>query len=264
VNFQQYDLGVRQRGEIVEIKLQGNAANVELVDSSNLSAFRAGRGHRYYGGHYARSPIRLPIPSSGHWYVVIHLGGYTGSVRSSVQMLPGALRPGPTLSGSALGAIRQAADEYSETIGEPPEAKVYDVFISHASEDKDTVVRPLARALARAGVTAWYDETELHIGDSLRQKIDAGLANCRFGVVVLSPSFFDKGWPNYELDGLVTREVSSGQQLILPIWHRVSHADVVRYSPTLAGKLARQTAITPLDDIATEIAEVTGAALTPE
>ena len=158
---------------------------------------------------------------------------------------------------SPLASIRQAADDYSETVGGTPVEKVYDVFISHASEDKEDVVRPLARALTELGVTCWYDESELHIGDSLRRKIDAGLSRCRFGVVVLSASFFDKGWPNYELDGLVTREVASGNQIILPIWHNVTQADVMTYSPTLAGKLARRTADTSLDAIANEIAEVT-------
>jgi hypothetical protein len=264
MQFQQYDLGHRTGGEIVEVTL-GYAANVELVDSSNFSAFKNGRSHRYHGGWYTRSPVRLAIPSSGRWYVVVHLGGRAGRISSSVQVLPGALPPGRTLiPTSALAAIRQAADEYSESIGEPPISKTYDVFISHASEDKDAVVRPLARALASEGVTAWYDETELRIGDSLRRKIDAGLANCRFGVVVLSPSFFDKGWPNYELDGLVTREVASRQQLILPIWHNVGQAEVMQYSPTLAGKLARRTADVPLDQIAREIAEVTGSAADEE
>jgi hypothetical protein len=134
------------------------------------------------------------------------------------------------------------------------------VFISHASEDKDSIVRPLAHALREAGLKVWYDEFELRIGDSLRRKIDRGLANSRFGVVVLSQSFFGKGWPNYELDGLVTRAVS-GEQVLLPVWHNVSKEEVIRYSPSLADKLARNTAMHTVIEIATEIAEViTGSA----
>lgn len=68
----------------------------------------------------------------------------------------------------------------------------------------------------RGPVEVWYDEFSLTIGDTLRRKIDRGLIACRFGVVVLSPAFFGKGWPNYELDGLVTREVAGSRQLILP------------------------------------------------
>lgn len=133
--------------------------------------------------------------------------------------------------------------------------EVYDVFISHASEDKDTVVRPLANALKSAGLRVWYDEFELNIGDSLRRKIDRGLASSRFGVVVLSKAFFDKGWTNYELDGIVTRAVS-GEQILLPIWHNVTKAEVIEYSPSLADKLARSTATRTVDEIGAEIAEL--------
>jgi len=131
----------------------------------------------------------------------------------------------------------------------------YDVFICHASEDKDEVVRPLAHALQDTGLKVWYDEFELRIGDSLRRKIDRGLANSRFGVVVLSQAFFGKGWPNYELDGLVTRAVS-GEQILLPIWHKVSKQEVMEYSASLADKLARNTAMHTVDEIAEEIADV--------
>jgi hypothetical protein len=72
----------------------------------------------------------------------------------------------------------------------------------------------------------WYDEFELRIGDSLRRKIDMGLAKSRFGVVVLSRAFFGKGWTNYELDGIFTRAVS-GEQVILPIWHEITKKEVI-------------------------------------
>ena len=94
--------------------------------------------------------------------------------------------------------------------------------MSHASEDKATVARPLADRLRTWGVTVWLDAFELKIGDSLRRKIDQGLGNSRFGVVILSRSFFGKGWTQYELDGLVTRAVS-GEQDLLPIWHDPVH-----------------------------------------
>jgi len=132
-------------------------------------------------------------------------------------------------------------------------ARKYDVFISHASEDKDELVRPLAAALVDEGLQVWYDEFELKIGDSLRRKIDKGLANSRVGLVVLSPAFIDKGWTNYELDGIVTRTVS-GEQILLPIWHNITKQQVVAYSPSLADKVARSTATHTVEEIAVEIA----------
>ena len=116
----------------------------------------------------------------------------------------------------------------------------WDIFISHASEDKAAVARPLAEILKRRGLRVWLDEAELHLGDSLRQKIDDGLSKSRFGVVVLSPAFFAKNWPQMELDALVARE-EMGVKVVLPVWHTVSHVDVSRRSPLLAGRLAVST-----------------------
>ncbi|WOQ87722.1 toll/interleukin-1 receptor domain-containing protein [Vibrio cholerae] len=114
---------------------------------------------------------------------------------------------------------------------------------------------PLANALIGEGLNVWYDEMTLRIGDSLRQKIDTGLANSRVGLVVLSPSFISKGWTNYELDGIVTRTVS-GEQVLLPIWHNITKQQVVNFSPSLADKVARSTATHTIDEIAAEIAEL--------
>ena len=101
----------------------------------------------------------------------------------------------------------------------------------------------------------WYDEFELRIGDSLRRKIDAGLAKSRFGVVVLSHAFFAKNWPQYELDGLVTREMT-GEQIILPLWHDVSKEEVMGYSPPLADKVALKTADLTTAEIVAQIVKV--------
>ncbi|MBF4438356.1 toll/interleukin-1 receptor domain-containing protein, partial [Vibrio anguillarum] len=133
--------------------------------------------------------------------------------------------------------------------------ETHDVFISHASEDKDEFVRPLANALINEGLNVWFDEMTLRIGDSLRQKIDKGLANSRVGLVVLSPSFIAKGWTNYELDGIVTRTVS-GEQVLLPIWHNITKQQVIDFSPSLADKVARSTATHTVNEIAAEIAEL--------
>jgi hypothetical protein len=133
----------------------------------------------------------------------------------------------------------------------------YDAFISHASEDKDAVARPLAAHLSALGYRVWFDEFALSLGDSLRQSIDRGLASCRFGVVILSKQFFAKNWPAYELDGLTTREQAATQKIILPIWHGVTRHEVAAYSPTLADRVATVTTL-PLNDIARRIAEVLG------
>lgn len=254
MNFTHYDLGSLSGGEIIEVTLSGTEANVRLMDSSNFQSYRSGRRHKYFGGHATKSPVRLQIPHSGHWHVAVDLGGYTGSVRSSIRVLPGAL---PAIKEAPLSSVPSLVRKSPDDVpGEPEdETREFDVFISHATEDKDEVVRPLAQALQESGLRVWYDEFELKIGDSLRRKIDTGLANSRFGIVVLSKAFLGKGWTNYELDGLVTRAVS-GEQILLPIWHNISKQEVIKFSPSLADKLARNTATHTVEEIAAEIVDV--------
>lgn len=130
----------------------------------------------------------------------------------------------------------------------------YDFFICHASEDKARVARPLAKQLVEKGFRVWYDEYELRLGDSLRRAIDRGIANSQYGVVILSPDFFAKDWPQRELDGLGSYEVH-GRKVILPVWHNVNAEYVRRYSPTLAGRYAVSTK-NGLDKVVTEIVKV--------
>jgi hypothetical protein len=247
-----YDLGNKKRGEAVEITLQGSAANVRLMDSSNYQSYKNGRNHRYSGGLAKSSPVRLQIPSSGHWYVTIDMQGLRGTVRSSIRMIPGTL---PEMRQPSLSTVPSLVQDRQKPPEYDNETREYDVFISHASEDKDDVVRPLAMALKSEGLSVWFDEFELKIGDSLRRKIDKGLSNSRFGIVVLSKDFIRKGWTNYELDGIITKSVSN-EQIVLPIWHNITKKEVIEYSPSLADKLARNTSSYTVEEIAVEIAEV--------
>lgn len=250
MNFLQYDLGYLKGGEMVEITLTAGA-NVRLMSSSDFSSYKNGRAHRYIGGLATQSPVRLQVPNSGHWYVAVDMQGLRGNTRASVRVLPGAL---PVIRERPLSEIpslvRDNVPPASESGGE-----THDVFISHASEDKEDFVRPLANALIAEGLNVWFDEMTLKIGDSLRQKIDKGLTNSRVGLVVISPSFIKKGWTNYELDGIVTRTVS-GEQILLPIWHNITKQQVVDFSPSLADKVARSTATHTVEEIAKEIAEL--------
>jgi adenylate cyclase len=118
---------------------------------------------------------------------------------------------------------------------------VWDVFVSHASEDKEAFARPLAEGLRAKGLRVWFDEFTLKVGDSLRGSIDRGLAASMFGVVIISPAFLQKDWPQRELDGMVAREIG-GKKVMLPVWYNIDPATVSRYSPTLADRLATTSA----------------------
>jgi hypothetical protein len=138
-----------------------------------------------------------------------------------------------------------------------PVEKEYDVFVSHASEDKEDFVRPFVNALINEGLEVWYDELELKIGMSLRRSIDVGLSNSKFGIVILSEFFFKKEWPQKELDGLFAKEIN-GQKMILPIWHKISKNEVLSYSPTIADLVALNTSNFTIEELAKEIAKAVG------
>jgi hypothetical protein len=186
---------------------------------------------------FGREDVALSVdiddPSDPSWWVI---GGTTPMNLYSKKSFPEA--------GMAFtlhtGITMQLLDREYSASATPPRQIGYDAFISHASEDKHRLVQPLARELTRNGLRVWYDEFEVRVGDSLRQSIDRGLATSSYGIVVLSPAFFGKRWPEYELNGLVAREIG-GRASILPVWHRVDRDDVMEYSPTLADRMAVST-----------------------
>lgn len=134
----------------------------------------------------------------------------------------------------------------------------HDLFISHASQDKEDFVEPLANLLQEMGFKVWYDNFVITMGDSIRESIDKGIRNSEYGLAVISPRFMarTKGWAERELNGLTAREVAGRKKLILPIWHNVDYKAVLEFSPTLADKYALNTQDMSLQEIADAIAEV--------
>ncbi len=249
-----WDLGNLKRGSVVVVTLR-NRANVLLMDASNYRRYARRERCQYLGGEARRSPARLTVPRDGHWFVAIDLGGYPGRINASVGVEPpprGSLPP--MRNPGALSSILHDVPD------DPPAPDVlggrtWDVFISHASEDLESVAQPLAAALEERDVSVWLDDIEMKIGDSLRRKIDQGIRGSRFAAVIFSADFLAKGWTQYELDGIVTKTVA-GEQNLLPIWHNVTKDQITAHSPSLADKLARSTATHTVVEIAEEIAGV--------
>jgi len=125
---------------------------------------------------------------------------------------------------------------------------MYDVFISHASEDKKDFVDPLVEKLQDSGVRVWYDTLEMQWGKSLREQIDNGIKRSKFAILVLSKNFFAKKWPQRELDGILAKEGMSGSAP-LPIWHNITQEELYEFSPTLTGLFAYSTDKYSVDDI---------------
>lgn len=141
-------------------------------------------------------------------------------------------------------------------LGDSP--KRFDFFVSHASEDKREIVVPLVQELSALGSSVWYDDFALKVGDSIRRMVDHGLKSSRYGIVILSPAFFAKEWPQYELDSLITRELE-GEKVVLPIWHRVTKNEVLAYSPKLADKIALNSSTMSFREMAQRLAELISA-----
>src|SRR6185312_12066440 len=114
---------------------------------------------------------------------------------------------------------------------------LYDAFISYASEDKEDFVLPFVHELQKYGLKIWFAPFSLKIGDSLRESIETGLTQSRFGIVVFSHQFFAKNWTKAELNGLFAREIG-GQKVILPVWYRITREDILKHLPIQADKLA--------------------------
>lgn len=142
----------------------------------------------------------------------------------------------------------------SKTVLQVGEYK-YDVFLSHASEDKDDIARPLALALRQRGLRVWFDEFELRIGDKLIAKLNAGINASRFGILVLSKNFFGKDWTEYELNTLETMAVTD-DYILFPILHNISAEELRAYRASLATIIARSTATYTIEEIAIEIHEI--------
>ncbi len=153
-----------------------------------------------------------------------------------------------------IGTMARLMEKIRTESKNPLEQIGYDVFISHASEDKDDFVRPLAKILKEYGFRVWYDEFELKVGDSLRESIDKGLVSSRYGIVVLSSKFLNKSWTKYELNSLVAKEIE-GEKVILPIWHKVTKNQIIQYSPMLADKLALSSESMSIDEIAKKLSD---------
>lgn len=107
-------------------------------------------------------------------------------------------------------------------------------FISHDSNDKDKIARPLADNLSKMLCRVWYDEYSLNVGDKLRESIEKGLKECSKCILILTPEFFkNNGWTKTEFNSIFTREILEEKNLVLPIWAGVSKQEVYEYSPSL-------------------------------
>ncbi len=85
MNFLHYELNL-ESNDSVQVTLD-NQANVQLLDSSNFQNYKNRRKYKYFGGLAKRSPFRVSPPHSGKWHLIIDRGGYSGTVKASIQVI---------------------------------------------------------------------------------------------------------------------------------------------------------------------------------
>jgi Domain of unknown function (DUF1883) len=90
MNFLHTDFHGSQ-GDVALVTLDAQA-NVMLLDDSNFNAYRNGASFNYFGGWASKSPVRLAAPHSGHWHIVVDIGGAAGQVRASIRVVQRAIR----------------------------------------------------------------------------------------------------------------------------------------------------------------------------
>lgn len=103
-----------------------------------------------------------------------------------------------------------------------------DVFICHASEDKQRYVQPLTKLLSANGITYWLDQEEIKVGDDLRERIDEAIGLAKYGLVIISKNFISKEWANRELQLIKERENAEGRIILLPIIEDTAKEEVLQ------------------------------------
>lgn len=110
----------------------------------------------------------------------------------------------------------------------------YDVFISHASKDKEDLIEELYHSLSKLGISIFYDKESLEWGDNWKERILNGTKRAEFAIIVISENFFDREWTERELSEFLNRQNRNGQKLILPIVHNITMQQLQKKYPNVA------------------------------
>lgn len=126
----------------------------------------------------------------------------------------------------------------------------YDVFISHANADKETLIEELYNSLNKLGVKIFYDKETLEWGDKFKDKILEGTKKSEFAIIVISTNFFGREWTERELSEFLNRQNQNGQKLILPILHNITIEQLKEKYPSIADIQAIDSSKYTCDQIA--------------
>lgn len=149
-------------------------------------------------------------------------------------------------SASLLANIKEVFDSFVRSSSKgasvdtlAPGSYKYDVFLSHASEDKETLVRDLRLALSSARISVWFDAEEMGAGDRLSSSIQEGIRTSRYGLAVITEAYIQKKnrWSGGELGAFLNAEYSSEKTRLLWVRFGVTQERVAEVFPMLADKI---------------------------
>lgn len=127
----------------------------------------------------------------------------------------------------------------------------FDCFISYASEVRSVVER-LILALTARDLRVWWDKGQITIGDTLTRKLDEGLTQSRYGVVIVSTHSIAKKWTDAEVRALARMAINSGTKVVLPVLVGITHEQYAAAYPLL-GDLVSATLNENYEELASEI-----------
>ncbi|AYL96218.1 toll/interleukin-1 receptor domain-containing protein [Mucilaginibacter celer] len=131
----------------------------------------------------------------------------------------------------------------------------YDAFICFAPEDKEGIALPIADGLKKIGYEIRPDEFLSEDNEAIRIKIENGLKDSHFGIIILSEVFMQMISSKSDLDTFLIRQNVSGEKILLPVWHNVTPGIIEKYSVSLTDRVYAITNI-GLDSVIASLASV--------
>lgn len=129
-----------------------------------------------------------------------------------------------------------------------------DVFLCHAWDDRRDAATELHDLLESEGVSVWFSERDIALGEPFLREIDRGLAKSRTGLVLVTPSLLkridSRGVSDKELSALLARD------LLIPVVHGTTYDELRSVSPLLGSRNGLDTAEDSMAVVAAKIAEL--------
>ena len=215
-------------------------ANCPVCGNRGYRSYNSYSSYNLSSSYYPSTSKTSGVKSSGNNSVGTKTKARWSSVGSTVLYYPSEIR--------TLTPVRENIEKRSHL----PDLR--DVFLCHAWDDRRDAAKELHDRLEAKGVSVWFSEKDVMLGSPLLREIDKGLANSRFGIVLVTPSFLERikgaGIADKELSALLARD------LLVPIVHDTTFEALREVSPLLGSRSGLSTEEQSMEEIAEKLAEL--------